>query len=414
MVVNIYDNDKYINNGDTSSVEEPEKENDISTDENEKVEKKSSSYDADDLGHRLCCLETAVNRIPCLEHKLKTLETTIGELTSKLYLLESRYGYLDQYVDELEEHRAEDFEDMKAELRTEFGYEAVDAEAIRDDLNSFMNHVSYELEHLEERISSVEDLTDCLDDIDICHKGSKCHECSKSESDDEKYGPRKIDEVPVIDILLKYHDAIIAAAKEFDRIIGDDGTNVLKEKSGFKKDDIYKKIEHDRNEWAKWRKRFLSKIEPGSSSIEMSEKEWNDIRNRAMKNEEKEDVINHPSHYTDGKYEVIDFIEDYRLPFHLGNAVKYICRAGKKDPDKYVEDLKKALWYLRRWNKLHKLAGMPRNAKIDVSDFCNDKGLRYIPELKDVIVDICYGSIYEAECVLRRYLMELELIKEKD
>lgn len=397
MVVNIYDNDKYINNGDTGFVDEPEKDNDISTDENDKVEKKSSSYDADDLGSRLC-----------------NIDKMLKDITGRLSLLESRHGYLDQYVVELEEHRAEDYEDMKAELRTEFGYEAVDTESIREDLNTFMNHVSYELEHLEERISSVEDLTDCLDDIDICHKGSKCPECSKSESEDEKYGPRKIDEVPVIDILLKYHDAIVAAAKEFDRVIGDDGTNVLKEKAGFKKDDIYKKIEHDRNEWAKWRKKILSKIEPGFSSMEMSENEWNDIRNGAIKKEEKEDVVNHPSHYTDGKYEVIDFIEDYQLPFHLGNAVKYICRAGKKDPDKYVEDLKKALWYLRRWNKLDRLAVMPRNAKIDISDFCNDKGLRYIPELKDVVIDICYGSIYEAECVLKRYLMELELLEKKD
>lgn len=58
--------------------------------------------------------------------------------------------------------------------------------------------------------------------------------------------------------------------------------------------------------------------------------------------------INHPSYYNDGKIEVIDFIEDKQLNFSLGNAVKYICRAGKKDPATAVEDLKKALWYLKR------------------------------------------------------------------
>lgn len=42
------------------------------------------------------------------------------------------------------------------------------------------------------------------------------------------------------------------------------------------------------------------------------------------------DIINHPSHYTDGKIEVIDFIEDKKLNFHRGNAIKYISRAGKK------------------------------------------------------------------------------------
>lgn len=58
--------------------------------------------------------------------------------------------------------------------------------------------------------------------------------------------------------------------------------------------------------------------------------------------------INHPSYYNNGKIEVIDFIEDKQLNFALGNAVKYICRAGKKDPATAVEDLEKALWYLDR------------------------------------------------------------------
>lgn len=61
------------------------------------------------------------------------------------------------------------------------------------------------------------------------------------------------------------------------------------------------------------------------------------------------DPVNHPSHYTDGKIEVIDFIEDKKLGFHLGNAVKYIARAGKKDPAKTIEDLEKAIWYIKRY-----------------------------------------------------------------
>ena len=60
------------------------------------------------------------------------------------------------------------------------------------------------------------------------------------------------------------------------------------------------------------------------------------------------DNVNHPSHYTSGKIEVIDFIEDKHLGFHLGNAVKYISRAGRKDPARTVEDLRKAAWYLNR------------------------------------------------------------------
>lgn len=59
-------------------------------------------------------------------------------------------------------------------------------------------------------------------------------------------------------------------------------------------------------------------------------------------------VVNQPSHYTDGNIEVIDFIEDKKLGFCLGNAIKYISRAGKKNPNKEVEDLKKANWYINR------------------------------------------------------------------
>lgn len=61
------------------------------------------------------------------------------------------------------------------------------------------------------------------------------------------------------------------------------------------------------------------------------------------------DNVNYPAHYTDGSIEVIDFIEDKKLGYHLGNAVKYISRAGKKDPAKTAEDLRKAVWYLNRF-----------------------------------------------------------------
>lgn len=44
--------------------------------------------------------------------------------------------------------------------------------------------------------------------------------------------------------------------------------------------------------------------------------------------------------------EEIDIIE--HLSFCAGNAVKYVCRAGRKDPDKHIEDLEKARWYLDR------------------------------------------------------------------
>lgn len=58
------------------------------------------------------------------------------------------------------------------------------------------------------------------------------------------------------------------------------------------------------------------------------------------------DMVNHPPHYTSGKIEVADFIDDQNLNFFLGNVVKYVSRAGKKNSDKEIEDLEKAKWYL--------------------------------------------------------------------
>lgn len=57
--------------------------------------------------------------------------------------------------------------------------------------------------------------------------------------------------------------------------------------------------------------------------------------------------VNHPSHYTEGrKHEPIDVIYDWNLDFDLGNAIKYISRAGRKDSTKTKEDLEKAIFYL--------------------------------------------------------------------
>ena len=60
------------------------------------------------------------------------------------------------------------------------------------------------------------------------------------------------------------------------------------------------------------------------------------------------DPVNNPDHYTDGGIETIDYIEAKGLGYHLGNAVKYISRAGKKGTNQGLEDLRKAQWYLAR------------------------------------------------------------------
>ena len=60
------------------------------------------------------------------------------------------------------------------------------------------------------------------------------------------------------------------------------------------------------------------------------------------------DNVKNPSYYNRGKIEVWEFIEDQGLDYHTGNAVKYIARAGFKDPSKEVEDLQKAIAFLER------------------------------------------------------------------
>ena len=58
------------------------------------------------------------------------------------------------------------------------------------------------------------------------------------------------------------------------------------------------------------------------------------------------DMVNHPQHYTAGGIETIDFIEAKQLNYHLGQVIKYVTRAEYKN--NFLEDLKKAQWYLNR------------------------------------------------------------------
>ena len=53
-----------------------------------------------------------------------------------------------------------------------------------------------------------------------------------------------------------------------------------------------------------------------------------------------------PKHYKQYKYEPVAVIRDWGLGYNLGNSLKYIARAGKKDPKKHIEDLEKAIEYI--------------------------------------------------------------------
>ena len=57
--------------------------------------------------------------------------------------------------------------------------------------------------------------------------------------------------------------------------------------------------------------------------------------------------INQPQHYQGGNISTNDVIREFNLNFALGNVVKYVLRAGRKPDASTLEDLNKALWYLR-------------------------------------------------------------------
>ena len=120
------------------------------------------------------------------------------------------------------------------------------------------------------------------------------------------------------------------------------------------KDNITYEVQYgtETEERIEWKKQN-AKCKEALAKLEESAREMRDNIRKAiekqMENLKQTDNVNHPSHYCDGKIEVIDFIEDKKLGYHLGNVVKYVSRAGKKCPDKEIEDLKKARWYLNRY-----------------------------------------------------------------
>lgn len=96
-------------------------------------------------------------------------------------------------------------------------------------------------------------------------------------------------------------------------------------------------------------------INPNEAQKEQFLKDLKTFRNREpVLTENDFDPVNRPSHYANSKIEVIDYIEDKQLGFCLGNAIKYISRAGKKKDsgrdlvEKEIEDLQKAIWYINR------------------------------------------------------------------
>lgn len=83
--------------------------------------------------------------------------------------------------------------------------------------------------------------------------------------------------------------------------------------------------------------------------------------------------VDHPAHYggATNPYEAIKVIEAWGLDFCLGNTVKYISRAGKKDDNSTIQDLEKAKWYLER--RISQLNALKNN---DHGNITNSKSVR--------------------------------------
>ena len=86
----------------------------------------------------------------------------------------------------------------------------------------------------------------------------------------------------------------------------------------------------------------------------ITENNMNDNQDNITAEAENPDMVNHPPHYTEGpslgELECIDITR--WMPFTLGNAFKYVWRAGKKNPAAFAEDLEKALFYMEDWKLL--------------------------------------------------------------
>lgn len=106
----------------------------------------------------------------------------------------------------------------------------------------------------------------------------------------------------------------------------------------------YREGYHSGVEWLVDEKRISVNV--GRRMLGLEESDWQGDEDIEEGEGPTHHAVKHPSHYTFGKYEVIDVLHDWQLPYPLDNVVKYAARAGKKGEDKELEDLEKARFYL--------------------------------------------------------------------
>lgn len=129
------------------------------------------------------------------------------------------------------------------------------------------------------------------------------------------------------------------------------------------------------------------------------------------------DSVNHPNHYTAYEgLEVIDLTE--YMSFNLGNAVKYIARAGMKNPSKEREDLEKAAWYITREMQRKNLGcGLSSEKKklgfllADQMNYLRGGAIRCLMSPKPTYADL---SLLDLKLALTHITMEIDRLGEWD
>lgn len=103
----------------------------------------------------------------------------------------------------------------------------------------------------------------------------------------------------------------------------------------------------------------------------------------------EKEKVNHPHYYNIGSIEIIDAIDDWQLNFSRGNAIKYIARAGYKDPATEIEDLEKAKWYLE-----HEIARLKKEDRVE-------QYISYEEPRAVCIQPTLYGAVVDEGCTLK-------------
>ena len=352
--------------------------------------------------------DTCLNRFVALEKDASKLHMDLNNLRNEFKGSCKDWNNLSDTVDHML--------NSIAELRTIM-------DRADDRLNKRLNVISEANVVLTDKLNLVEKKLEVFKCIDILDRVTKLEEQIKptnlEEAKELEVRPSVLDDI--LDRLGKLEEDSVSAQQSIASVVTKDIRddvrlhhidNKLKELE----EQVKPIVQHDILE-RRWKGYhwvpFDYKIGAKTESIEDFEKrigmsrKYTESPFEFNKNDIPDDPVNHPKHYTDGKYECIDFIHQYGLGFDLGNAVKYITRAGIKSENTYIQDLEKALWYLEHHIKdpINPVVFSKHNM-IPVDDYCHDKMLT--DELTRVIEDIVNDDIGTAAWILTKYIQGLK------